>query len=157
MPISAATSASRKRRRRLAGLPAGEAGFTLIEMLVAMLLLSLVGLTLARFQTFQLAGTASVAAATAARLEADNKVIDMLAAPEAPTGVESGVSENFGRQWHWTVEPAAAPDPALMPNMVLVRVTISTAEGGPALVSRTLLRPQRYSVDPTDPGAGGRK
>ena len=157
MRTSAATSAERPRRRRYAPPAHGEAGFTLIEMLVAMLLLSLVGLTLARFQTFQLAGTASVAAATAARLEADNKVIDMLAAPEAPTGVESGVSENFGRQWHWTVEPAAAPDPALMPNMVMVKISISAAEGGPALVSRTLLRPQRYSVDPSDPGAGGRK
>ena len=44
-----------------------------------------------------------------------------------------------------------------MPNMVMVKISISAAEGGPALVSRTLLRPQRYSVDPSDPGAGGRK
>ncbi len=136
--------------------PLREAGFALIEMLVAMLLLSLVGLTLARFQTFQLAGTASVAAAAAARLEADNRVIDVLAAPEAPSAPESGVSDNFGRQWHWTVEPGPAPDRAMMPELVLVKVTVGTASGGPALVSRSVLRPRSYGADPSDPSAGRR-
>ena len=161
MRTSAATSASRPEPRRQAGKAAGrtaaEAGFALIEMLVAMLLLSLVGLTLARFQTFQLAGTASVSAAAAARLEADNRVIDVLAAPEAPAGPESGVSGNFGRQWHWTVEPGPPPDPALMPDMVLVKVSVGTTAGGPALVSRTLLRPRHYSGDPIELDAGERR
>ena len=146
MPTSAATSA---KTSPFSVRPA-EAGFTLIEMLVAMLLLSLVGLTLARFQTFQLAGTASVMAATAARLEADNKVIDVLAAPDAPAGPESGISENFGRQWQWTVEPGAPPDAMLMQDTVLVKVTVGPA-GGPMLVTRTLLRPRSYGVD----AAGG--
>lgn len=156
MRISAATSARPRAAPPRAPAGAREAGFALIEMLVAMLLLSLVGLTLARFQTFQLAGTASVAAAAAARLEADNKVIDVLAAPEAPAGPESGVSENFGRQWQWTVEPAPPPDPALMPDMVVVRVSVG-APGGPALVSRTLLRPRSYGGDPAEPSPGVRR
>ncbi|MCG2842734.1 type II secretion system protein [Sandaracinobacter sp. RS1-74] len=140
MPTSAATGGKIRRKTR----KGGEAGFALIEMLVAMVLLSLVGLTLARFQTFQLAGTASVAAAAAARLEADNKVIDVLAALQAPTAPESGSSANLGREWHWTVEPGPPPDPARMPEMVTVRVSISATAGGPPLVSRTLLRPQLY-------------
>lgn len=145
MPTSAATSA---KPLPAAARPA-EAGFTLIEMLVAMLLLSLVGLTLARFQTFQLAGTASVMAAAAARLEADNKVIDVLAAPQAPSGPESGISENLGRQWQWTVEPSEPPDSVLMRESVLVKVSVGPA-GGPMLVSRTLLRPRSYGSDPGD-------
>lgn len=151
MRTSAATGASR--RTTAAPAARGEAGFALVEMLVAMLLLSLVGLTLARFQTFQLAGTASVAAAAAARLEADNRVVDVLAAPEAPAEAQSGVAENFGRQWQWTVEPAPPPDPALMPDMVEVRVSVGPA-GGPMLVHRTLLRPRSYGEDL---GGGGRR
>lgn len=148
MRIFAAIRAERQR-------PA-EAGFALIEMLVAMLLLSLVGLTLARFQTFQLAGTASVMAASAARLEADNRVIDVLAAPDAPTGPESGISENFGRQWQWTVEPAPPPDPALMRDLVLVKISVGPA-GGPVLVSRTLLRPRSYGIDSSEQSGGPRR
>lgn len=147
MRISAAISA--RPRLRPKALPPKEAGFTLVEMLVAMLLLSLVGLTLARFQTFQLAGTASMMAASAARLEADNRVIDVLAAPDAPTAPESGISENFGRQWQWSVEPGPPPDPALMADLVLVKVSVGAA-GGPVLVSRTLLRPRSYGADPLD-------
>ena len=80
MPTSAPTARSRTRR---AGADP-ESGFTLIEMLVAMMLLSLVGLTLARFQTFQLTGATGLATAAAARLEADNIAVDVLAAPAAP-------------------------------------------------------------------------
>lgn len=155
MRISAATKS--KLPQRAAGPGATDAGFALIEMLVAMLLLSLVGLTLARFQTFQLAGTASVALAAAARLEADNQVIDVLAAAQAPEGPQAGTSENFGRQWHWTVQPGPPPDPALTPDMVLVNVSVGMAAGGPALVSRTLLRPRSYGADAMTPDAGSPK
>ncbi|MGQ5702423.1 type II secretion system protein [Sandaracinobacteroides sp. A072] len=120
---------------------AGEQGFALIEMLVAMVLLSLVGLTLARFQTFQLSGTASLAAAAAARLEADNIAIDMLAAPLAPTAPTSGTSLNGGRSWHWTATPAPTPDQQIMPGIVRVDILVSATPGGPPLASRSILRP----------------
>jgi type II secretion system protein I len=123
----------------------GEKGFALIEMLVAMVLLSLVGLTLARFQSFQLMGTANIAAAAAARLEADNRAIDILAAQAAPLAPESGTSSNAGRTWYWTTTPGPSPNPELMPDMVAVNLSLSASPGGPALVSRQLLRPREYS------------
>lgn len=144
MPTSAATSADRPLSRRR---PANEAGFALVEMLVAMLLLSLVGLTLARFQTFQLAGTASARMAAAARLEADNRVIDALAAPQAPVAEQTGSSENMGHRWHWTITPAPTPDPALMPDMVQLTIHLRDRPGGPVLVRRSLLRPRTYRPD----------
>ncbi len=119
-----------------------EAGFTLIEMLVAMLLLSLVGLTLARFQTFQLQGTASLAAAASARLAADNLAIDLLVAPAAPLSAESGVADVGGRQWHWQVTPAPAPDPVLMPDLVRLDIAVTGAEGGQPIATRSLIRPR---------------
>ena len=91
--------------------PPAEAGFTLVEMLVAMLILSLVGLTLARFQTFQMHSTASLAMGAAGKLAADNLAIDLLVAPAAPTTAQSGVAEVGGRPWYWQVTPAPPPDP----------------------------------------------
>lgn len=128
---------------------AGEAGFALVEMLVAMLILSLVGLTLARFQSFQLAGTANIAAVTAARLEADNVAIDMMATPEAPTGNQSGTSSNAGRNWYWQSSTSGSPDQKLMPDMVRIEIAISTAPGQPALARREVMRPLIW---PTEAG-----
>jgi Tfp pilus assembly protein PilV len=131
-----------------AGTGAGttaEAGFAIVEMLVAMVLLSLVGLTLARFQTFQLAGTANAAAAAAARLEADNRAIDLLAAPEAPTTELRGTSSNMGRVWLWTATPGEPPQAALMPDVVRIDIALRARDGGPVLASRTVLRPRRYA------------
>lgn len=119
-----------------------EAGFTLVEMLVAMVLLSLVGLTLARFQTFQLSGAANLATAATARLEADNLAVDILAGPAAPTGPSEGVSSNAGREWHHSISTGPSPDPAAMPDLVQVDIAVSLAPGGPVIARRTVLRPR---------------
>jgi general secretion pathway protein I len=137
MPTCVPTGSDLSFRRR-----APEAGFTLIEMLVAMLLLSLVGLTLARFQTFQIRGAASLAASAAARLAADNLAIDLLVAPAAPVATERGVVEVGGRPWHWQVTPAPPPDPALMPELVRLDIAVSTGEGAPPVATRSLIRPR---------------
>ncbi len=117
-----------------------EAGFTLVEMLVAMVLLSLVGLTLARFQTFQLSGAAGLAASAGARLEADNLAVDMLAAPAAPTAPLNGTSFNAGRTWHYSVTPSPAPSQGLMTDLVQVDIAVSLQPSGPPLATRSLLR-----------------
>ncbi len=117
-----------------------EAGFTLVEMLVAMVLLSLVGLTLARFQTFQLAGAANLATAAAARLEADNLAVEVLAAPAAPTAPMDGVSANAGREWHSRITPGPSPDPGAMPDLVTVDIAVALVAGGPPVAQRTVVR-----------------
>ncbi len=117
-----------------------EAGFTLIEMLVAMVLLSLVGMTLARFQTFQLAGAANLATAAAARLEADNLAVEVLAAPAAPAAPIDSVSANAGREWHSRITPGPSPGPATMPDLVTVDIAVALVPGGPAVAQRTVVR-----------------
>lgn len=128
--------------------PLGEAGFTLVEMLVAMVLLSLVGLTLARFQTFQLAGAANLATAAAARLEADNLAVEVLAAPGAPVAATDGISANAGRQWHYSLTPGPSPDPATLPDLVRVDIAVRLQPGGPAVAQRTVLRPRGSQLVP---------
>lgn len=118
-----------------------ESGFALIEMLVAMLLLSLVGLTLARFQTFQLGGAASLATSAAARLEADNIAIDIMVAPHAPTGTRSGTSHNAGHDWYWQTTTNPSIDDQLLPDMVLIDIAVAPAPGQPPVARRQLIRP----------------
>jgi len=119
-----------------------EAGFTLVEMLVALLLLSLVGLSLAQFQTFQLGSASRIATATAARLEADNRAIDILVAASAPTATLSGSSPNAGGTWHWTATPGGSPDPVALPQLVRIDIAVSATPGGPPLATRQIVRPQ---------------
>ena len=120
---------------------AGDSGFALVEMLVAMAILSLVGLTLARFQTFQLRGAAAVGLAAAARIEADNRIVDALVQPLAPAAAE-GTSANLGRRLYWTMVPAPPPDPALTPDLVSITVAVREEPGGRVLARRTVLRPK---------------
>ena len=120
----------------------GERGFTLVEMLVALLLLSLVGVALAQFQTFQLGGTSRIAAAAAARLEADNRAIDLLVEAKAPLGALTGISQNAGRSWHWSAIPSGSPDPVALPNLVRIDISVAAEPGGPPLAVRQIVRPQ---------------
>jgi type II secretion system protein I len=114
-------------------------GFTLVEMLVAMLLLSLVGLALVQFQTFQLSGTQRLSAAALARLEADNLVVDLLSAPDAPREPLSGRSSNGGRTLAWQVTPTRPEDPRLS-TLVQLDVTVMAEDEATVLARRTLVR-----------------
>lgn len=113
-----------------------------------MMLLSLVGLTLARFQTFQLSGAANLATAAAARLEADNLAVEVLASPGAPVAATDGVSSNAGRQWHYSLTPGPSPDPAVLPDLMQVEIAVSLQPGGPVLARRTVLRTRGSQVVP---------
>lgn len=115
-------------------------GFTLVEVMVAILLLGLVGLTLVRFQTFQIAGSRQLAVMAAARLEAENRIVDLMAARGAPQEAIGGVSQNAGRRWAWTAVPGPSPNPVEMPGAVTITVTVADAAGGPPLVVRHMVK-----------------
>ncbi len=122
-------------------LPGGrEAGFTLVEMLVAMLLLALAGVALLVFQSGQLAGAARLSLAALARLEADNLAVDLLVGQSAPVEPVSGTTRNGGQTLYWRVTPAPPPDPRLA-TLVMLRIEVAAAENGAPLARRTVLRP----------------
>lgn len=135
-----------------------ERGFALVEMLVAMLLLSLAGLALTRFQTAQLAGTQSAAALAAARIAADNVAVDLMVLPALPAGAISGSTTLLGETVQWTAAPAASPAAAIAPGLVQLEIATRLAPDGAVVARRTLLRPERRQ-SPQQPllGPGARR
>ena len=115
-------------------------GFTLVEVLVALLLLGLVGLTLLRFQTLQINAAGRLGLAAVARLEADNRAVDLLAASDVPEGELQGVSHNAGRQWYWRAVPGPSPDPQNMPDLATLTISVATAADQPPIAVRQILK-----------------
>jgi type II secretion system protein I len=134
MPTSR-TTADKPRR--------AEGGFTLVETLVALLLLGLVGLALVRFQTVQIAASGRLALGAGAQLEADNRAVDFQVAGDVPRGPVSGVSSNLGRTWFWTATPGPSPDPAHLPEAVAIAITVGLGPGSAPLAQRTVVRVPR--------------
>ena len=115
--------------------PTSDRGFTLIEVLVALLVFSLGALALVQLGSATTRTSAAIEARQLARIEMDNLATEWLSDPRAPAiGSASGVSSNAGRTWRWTrrVEPLEDD---------LLRIDGSVAsDDGQTLASQTLVR-----------------
>jgi len=105
---------------------AGEQGFTLLEMLVALTIFSLAGLALVRLQAVSARTSVDLHQRTMAEIVARNLMIERLTDPRPPAeGASNGTVENAGRQWRWTQQvDADANEQRLL--VVTIRV-----DGGP--------------------------
>lgn len=80
-----------------------EAGFTLIEMMVALAIFSLAALALLRLQGGTLKSTSRLQSSIVAGIVARNIVVEAITDATAPAfGRTSGSEANAGRQWRWT-------------------------------------------------------
>ena len=121
--------------RRLRRLDAG--GFTLIEVMVALMVFGLAALALIRLQGAGLRGAAAVDAATVAQIVARNVAVEAMtdARPPAP-GRAEGVEVNAGRRWRWTREVRATG------NARILRIDVRVADSsGTTRGQLTLVRP----------------
>lgn len=117
-----------------------EAGFTLLEMLVAMSVLSIAALALVRLDAFALSSAANLADGGMAAIVANNAATDLLTDPAAPaigTGTDSVT--NGGKAWRVQRNVAATADPALLRIDILV--TGASAAGGNGRAALTIIRP----------------
>lgn len=115
-----------------------QAGFTLVEVLVALGVFSIAAMALVHLGNEAIVGARHVEQRFLASVEADNLMAEALVRPEAmPTGIESGTSMQRGRTFSWQRTVTAAGRETLY----AVTVTVTDDQSGQELASRqTLMR-----------------
>ncbi|AXJ94302.1 MULTISPECIES: type II secretion system minor pseudopilin GspI [unclassified Sphingomonas] len=123
--------------RTPAALPLREAGFTLIEIMVALAVFSLAVLALVRLENATVRGATILDDTMIANLVARNVAIEAATEARMPTlGRSSGVETNGGRAWTWVrdVRPTG--------NASIVRIDVAVADRRGAPIGRaTIVRP----------------
>ncbi|HEX7874008.1 MAG TPA: type II secretion system minor pseudopilin GspI [Sphingobium sp.] len=109
------------------------AGFTLLEMLVALAIFSLAGLALVRLQAVSVRTAGDLDARLLSEITARNIAFERLTDPVAPAlGESGGTIANAGRDFEWKQVVAPTEDKRL----IQVTVTVSAGPGqSPAVLS----------------------
>jgi general secretion pathway protein I len=114
-----------------------EAGFTLLEILVALAVFSLAALALIRLETASVRGAAVLDRTLVANMVARNVAIEAVTDAAPPTrGTSGGVEANGGESWRWTrvVTPTA--------DLRILRVDVAVQGATGQVLSRTtMVRP----------------
>lgn len=114
----------------------GEAGFTLIEMLVALAVFSLAALALLRLEGATVSTTALLREQAVAQVVARNLAVEALTDPRPPAfGATRGEAVNAGRTWRWVRVVGRSPEPRIQQIRIEVR-----SERGPEAANLTLFR-----------------
>jgi general secretion pathway protein I len=89
-----------------------DAGFSLVEALVALFVFALAGVALVELQSYSLATFSRVEQQALGGMVAHNKLTETLASYQTPDlGVSRGETKLGGRQWRWRMNVAATEDP----------------------------------------------
>lgn len=90
-------------------------GFTLLEVLVALLLLSLALVALVRTATLEARALAQLKESTLAQWVASNAIAELrLRDPQPAVGRRSGRAELGGRRWQWRMEVMATDEARIL-------------------------------------------
>lgn len=111
------------RASRLASASAAyDAGFTLVEAVVALGVFSVAALALVTLNGESVRAMSSIEEAAYARIVADNQIVVALVdRASAPRGVDGGTEEQAGETWDWTRTITPTADPGVERIDVVVR------------------------------------
>jgi len=99
-----------------------EHGFTLIEMLVALSIMSIAALALLRLDSYAVVTAGDLASRSAAQLVAHNRSVEIATDPQPPVLGRTTLNlENGGRRFAMLQNVAATPDQRLVRVDLLVR------------------------------------
>ncbi len=123
-------------------------GFTLIEMMVALAVLSLAALALIRLEGATIRSTQTLEANFLARLVARNIAVETMTDARAPVnGITRGVEQNGGRPWTWTRSASPIGDGGAM----LIEVSVADLVGN-SIGRLVVVRPADQAL-PAPPAA----
>ncbi len=92
-----------------------EAGFTLLELLVALAVFSVAALALLNLETVTVTNTQRTADRTIGQIVARNIAVEALTDPQPPAiGNENGEELNGGRLWRWTRTVGSSPESRIL-------------------------------------------
>ena len=119
-----------------------QAGFSLIEMMVALAGFALAAMALIRLEGAIIRSASSLDRTMMAQIVARNVAVETLTDARPPvTGVSNGVEDNGGRSWNW--QRIAAP----LGDQGAVRVDVTVSDTtGTALGRLTVVRPPNRPV-----------
>lgn len=119
--------------------PSGDGGFTLLEMLVALSVISIAALALIRLDAYAVRTAGDLDESTMAGIVAQNRAIELWTDPSPPTigNSATGVA-NAGRNWRIVQRVAKTADDSLLRIDILVR-----PESGRGQAVLTIIRPSR--------------
>lgn len=119
--------------------PPGEHGFTLLEMLVALSIISIAALTLVRLDAYAVRTAGDLDESSIAGIVAQNRAVELWTDPAPPTiGNNMATVANAGRNWRIEQRVARTADDSLLRVDLTVRP--ETGRGQAAL---TIIRPSR--------------
>ncbi len=112
-----------------------QAGFTLIEIFVALSIFSLAALAMVNLQGYSVQTTARLSDRALAWQTAQNIAVEQMTSPIAPTlGTQQGDTENGGTVWRWTVQSRRISDDRLVQMTISVRGTGARAQSSAQLM-----------------------
>lgn len=119
-----------------------QAGFSLIEMMVALAVFALAAMALIRLEGAIIRSASSLDRTMMAQIVARNVAVETLTDARPPvTGVSNGVEDNGGRSWNW--QRIAAP----LGDRGAVRIDVTVSDTtGTALGRLTVVRPPNRPV-----------
>jgi general secretion pathway protein I len=122
---------------RPAHKPQPHRGFTLVEVLVALSILSIAVLGLMSALRESVINTAAVRDRQLAQIVAENVMVETMGAPSAPQkGSDAGQTLLGRQQWMWARKISTTSDPAI----VRIEISVKAGEGGAELAQVTAFR-----------------
>jgi len=114
-----------------------ERGFTILEMLVALAVLSLGAMALLNLAGENTRTAALLQSRLFAGIVADNRAVEALTSAVAPgIGTESGFETSGGTSWHWSRAVTQSGDA----NVLRIAVTVTPSQGGRPAAQAVLFR-----------------
>lgn len=119
--------------------PLGQRGFTLLEMLVALSIISIAALTLVRLDSYAVRTAGDLDESTLAGIVAQNRAVEIWTDPVPPTiGNSTRRAANAGRDWRVEQRVTRTADESLLRIDLIVR-----PEAGRGQAALTIIRPSR--------------